>query len=280
MKQHLLSALFLCFFASTSIAQDSQTAKPSGQAGCPDCNQHADAAGVVAAPKELSAQVNCPVSGEALEDRNTFFDFEGQRIYTCCKKCLKKASSTPEKTVLAMYKDGVQLENVQTTCPVSGNKLENRNLFVQIYNKRIYVCSDTCKTKAGADPAKYLDVLQGRHPQVKCAVMGGKVRESSPFIVQGVLIKQCCPGCEPKFRADPATHFAKLAKNGAVVEQASTICMVMTDKPTLRTHFVTLGSRRYFFCCEPCVLSFIENPQSFIDAEIERLKSEASSKKK
>lgn len=264
MKTFLISALLTSLALTPSFAQETKTPAPTEQAGCPDCNQHADDAGVVAAPKVLRAQTNCPITGDVLEDRDTYIDYEGHRIYVCCKKCVRKAKAAPAKVAHAMYMDGVQLENLQTTCAVSGKKLENQDQFVQVYNKRIYVCSNSCKMKAAVDPSKYIDVLAGRHAQEKCAVMGGEVSEKSPFVVQGVLVKQCCPGCEDKFRADPAAHFAKLEKAGAIVEQASKTCMVMLDKPTMRTHFVTLGSRRYFFCCEPCVLTFMENPAVFL----------------
>jgi YHS domain-containing protein len=264
MKSFLTTTLLCLFAALPAFAQETEKPTPTEQAGCPDCNQHADDAGVVAAPKVLRAQTNCPITGDVLEDRDTYIDYEGHRIYVCCKKCVKKVNAAPAKVAHAMYVDGVQLENLQTTCAVSGKKLENRDKFVRVYNKRIYVCSNSCKMKAAVDPSKYIDVLAGRHAQEKCAVKGGKVSEESPFVVQGVLVKQCCPSCETAFRADPAAHFAKLEKAGAVVEQASKTCMVMVDKPTIRTQFVTLGSRRYFFCCEPCVLTFMEAPEAFL----------------
>ena len=243
MKTLLISALLTSLALTPSFAQETTTPAPTPteQAGCPDCNEHADDAGVVAAPKVLRAQTNCPITGDVLEDRDAYIDYEGHRIFVCCKKCVKKANAAPEKVAHAMYMDGVQ-----------------------VYYKRLFVGSAMAKMKVAVDPSKYLDVLAGRHAQEKCAVMGGDVSEKSPFIVQGVLIKQCCPGCEDKFKAEPAAHFAKLEKAGAVVEQASKTCMVMTDKTTVRTHFVTLGSRRYFFCCEPCVLTFMENPQAFL----------------
>lgn len=32
-------------------------------------------------------QTACPVSGETLEDKSVFSDFEGRRVYFCCNKC-------------------------------------------------------------------------------------------------------------------------------------------------------------------------------------------------
>ena len=165
MKTLLISALLTSLALTPSFAQETTTPAPTPteQAGCPDCNEHADDAGVVAAPKVLRAQTNCPITGDVLEDRDAYIDYEGHRIFVCCKKCVKKANAAPEKVAHAMYMDGVQLENLQTTCAVTGKELKNRDHFVQVYNKRIYVGSAMAKMKVAVDPSKYLDVLAGRH---------------------------------------------------------------------------------------------------------------------
>lgn len=47
-------------------------------------------------------QINCPVSGEELEDSAIFTDFEGRRIYFCCNKCEKSFKADPQKYLKKM----------------------------------------------------------------------------------------------------------------------------------------------------------------------------------
>lgn len=42
-------------------------------------------------------QTVCPVSGEALEDRKSFSDYKGRRVYFCCDKCIPAFEKEPAK---------------------------------------------------------------------------------------------------------------------------------------------------------------------------------------
>ena len=42
-------------------------------------------------------QTACPVSGEELEDKVVFSDFEGRRVYFCCNKCQATFAKDPQK---------------------------------------------------------------------------------------------------------------------------------------------------------------------------------------
>ena len=42
-------------------------------------------------------QTICPVSGETLEDKSVFSDFEGRRVYFCCNKCKSMFPKDPQK---------------------------------------------------------------------------------------------------------------------------------------------------------------------------------------
>ena len=46
----------------------------------------------------------------------------------------------------------------QTTCPVSGDKID-KNVFVEYKGKKVYFCCADCKGKFLADPEKYLAKL-------------------------------------------------------------------------------------------------------------------------
>jgi len=222
----------------------------------------------------LVAQTTCPISGEELEDHDAYIDYEGHRIYTCCKKCAKKVAKKPEQIALAMYQKGVALENIQTTCPVSGEVLEDHDTFVKVYNKTIYTCCKKCAKKVKADPAKYLDVMEGRHVQNACAYSGKELDPEEAFVLEGFNAGACCPKCVGKAEADPATFFAKLEEQNMVVEYASADCLVMPGKPVNRSHFATIGSKRYFFCCEACTLKFMQNPAKFLSGDVAKASME------
>lgn len=47
-------------------------------------------------------QTNCPITGEELEDKSIYSDFEGRRIYFCCKKCVGTFAKDPQKVLNEM----------------------------------------------------------------------------------------------------------------------------------------------------------------------------------
>ena len=218
----------------------------------------------ITVPTTLGAQTTCPISGEELEDRDNFVDYEGHRMYVCCKKCKKKATALPEKVAFELYRQGVELENIQTTCPVSGEQLEDKDNFVKLYNKTIYVCCKKCIKRATADPAKYLDKMGSRTAQKKCAVKGGDIDPEANFVVQGFTVGQCCPGCEKKWAADPAAHFVKLEKENVVLEPATMICPVMPGMNGNKKFPVTLGAKRYYLCSNKAAMMFALDPDKYL----------------
>ncbi len=225
----------------------------------------AKAAPAVQQPTEFAPQTTCPVSGEELEDRDLWVDYQGHRVYLCCKKCNKKFQAFPDRYLFEMYQQGVAPENVQETCPVSGDDLEDRDNFVQYLNLRIYTCCKKCKRKVAKDPATWLDELEGRHPQEKCAVRGGKVKEEDSFLVEGVRVRQCCAGCEKKWRADPAKYFHELEEQKVVLEADPGTCLLhpgATDAG--RDWFVTVGPRRYWFHSLDELTRFFANPTKYL----------------
>jgi YHS domain-containing protein len=276
--KYLIPLLFLTF--GQGFAQETEAPAPAAHedcsAGCADCVEATDAP---ALPTTFVPQTVCAISGEELEDRDSYFDYEGHRIYTCCKKCAKKVSKKPEQIALAMYAKGIALENLQTTCVVSGEELEDRDSFVKVYNKTIYTCCKKCKKKVAANPSKYLDVMAGRKIQDACAYSGMGLDPEVSFIVTGMSAGACCPKCVGKAKADPAAFFAKLEENNMVVENAATECAVMPGKPVSRQHFVTLGSKRYFFCCAPCSVMFAKSPEKFLSGEATKASMKADAEK-
>ena len=111
-----------------------------------------------AAPKQLKPQSLCPVMGGKI-DSTVFADLQGQRVYFCCGKCPPKFKADPDTYFKKVAEQGVLFENVQTTCPVSGEKLENKSIFVDYQGRRIDFCCKKCVADFEKDPKKYLSMM-------------------------------------------------------------------------------------------------------------------------
>ena len=119
---------------------------------------NAKEAGEKEAPKELKNQTVCPVMGGKI-DSTIYTDIQGQRVYHCCPMCSKKLKADPDKYFKKAAEQGVLFENIQTTCPVSGEELEDKSIYTDYEGRRIYFCCKNCRGKFNADPQKYLSKM-------------------------------------------------------------------------------------------------------------------------
>lgn len=218
-----------------------------------------------AAPKakELAAQTVCPIGGKPI-DRAHFADYEGQRVYFCGQDCSAKFLEFPDKHLYAMFAKGERPENVQSACPVSGEKLERADCYFEVWNKRIYTCCEKCLAKVKADPAPYLDVLEGRKAQATCPVSDMPVDGKSTVTVQGQTVALCCPKCAETVQKAPDQYFAQLAKSKQVAKPAAMHCAVMDEPVETKEFFVTYQGRRIYFCCLKCIPAFAKSPQKYL----------------
>jgi len=119
-------------------------------------------------PQELKQQTHCPVMGGKI-DSSLYTDIQGQRVYHCCPMCSKKLQADPDKYFKKAAEQGVLFENIQTTCPVSGKKLEEKSVYTDYEGRRIYFCCKKCRGTFAKDPAKYLSKLDEPAPSQKTA---------------------------------------------------------------------------------------------------------------
>ena len=112
-------------------------------------------------------QTACPVSGKKI-DKASYVDYQGQRVYFCCDNCPAKFKADPETYFAKLAADGVTLENIQTTCPVSGETLGEGDMgepVAHAYKGRtVMLCCPSCIKKFDKEPAKYLAKLPGEQP--------------------------------------------------------------------------------------------------------------------
>lgn len=113
---------------------------------------------------QTKAQATCPVSGEKIDTRYSV-DVQGQRVYFCCAKCPAEFRADPEKYLARIAESGARLENIQVTCPVSGENLatdtQGTPVEVQYRGRTVRLCCKNCVPKFEADPARYLATLPG-----------------------------------------------------------------------------------------------------------------------
>jgi len=112
-------------------------------------------------------------------------------------------------------------------------------------------------------PKQAMQVAKTLVAQTVCPISGEELDAEEAFAIEGFNAGACCPKCVGKAEADLVTFFAELEERNMVVEYASTDCLVMPGKPVNRSHFATLGAKRYFFCCEPCTMTFMKNSEKF-----------------
>ncbi len=116
----------------------------------------------LAGAAEKKPQATCPVSGKPV-DKSVYVDYQGQRIYFCCANCPKEFRKNPEKYFAKFEAEGIELENIQTACPVSGEKLGEHGEAASIRYKgrTVKFCCPACEKPFRAEPEKYLNQLPG-----------------------------------------------------------------------------------------------------------------------
>lgn len=117
-----------------------------------------DNAETTKAPAELKHQTLCPVMGGKI-DSSAYTDIQGQRVYHCCPMCSKKLKADPDKYFKKAAEEGILFENIQTTCPVSGEELTDKSVYTDFEGRRVVFCCEKCIAKFNEDPAKYLKKL-------------------------------------------------------------------------------------------------------------------------
>lgn len=110
------------------------------------------------APKELKNQTHCPVMGGKI-DSTVYTDIQGQRVYHCCPMCSDKLKADPDKFFKKAAEEGVLFENIQSTCPVSGEILEDKSVYSDYEGRRVVFCCKKCRGTFNEDPEKYLKKL-------------------------------------------------------------------------------------------------------------------------
>jgi YHS domain-containing protein len=102
----------------------------------------------------FKSQTHCPVMGGEI-DSTVYTDIQGQRVYHCCPMCSDKLKADPDKYFKKSAGQGILYENIQTSCPVSGEKV-NDSVFVDYDGRRVHFCCEMCIADFAKKPNEYL----------------------------------------------------------------------------------------------------------------------------
>jgi YHS domain-containing protein len=172
-------------------------------------------------------QTKCPISGEAVNDKQTS-DVGGVKVGFCCENCKKKVDDAKDldgKAALVFSNDafgkgfakaGADDKLSKATCPMSGHAV-NAESFVEFNGGKVYFCCNDCVKGFSADDAAQVSkanmqlVSTGQFVQKGCPMSGGKVKDDQAVEVGGAKVAFCCGGCKGKAeKADEASRVAMI----------------------------------------------------------------------
>lgn len=116
-------------------------------------------------PKKLHDQELCPIMGKKI-NKKFYADIQGQRVYFCCPKCDEKFKADADSYFKKAAADGVQFENIQKICPVTGEPI-SKKASEDWEGRRVYFCCKMCQPVFAKDPLKYLKRLDMPADSVK-----------------------------------------------------------------------------------------------------------------
>jgi hypothetical protein len=174
----------LCIVSDEPLEADAVTVTVEGEtfkACCKKCaakveKDHAKYSAKLAEKQKAAQLANyplktCAVSKEELGSMGEPVQLmlEGTLVQLCCKSCTKKAMAKPaemaQKVKDAAY--AAQQKTANTTCPVGGEKLEDKVVEVMFGTKLVRFCCEKCAAKFEQEPAKYQDKLAPAAEQPK-----------------------------------------------------------------------------------------------------------------
>jgi YHS domain-containing protein len=145
----ILSSIFFALFAFITSSAFSQSndccAKEKASQCCAENKSCCDKEGNAGGDTSVAGSMTCPVSGEAIgEGQGIKFGYYGKDYTFCCEGCVAKFKKEPMNYI-----------KEELTCPVMGEKIESKDVFVMHEGTKYYLCCKSCNKKFESDPDKY-----------------------------------------------------------------------------------------------------------------------------
>jgi YHS domain-containing protein len=117
-------------------------------------------------------------------------------------------------TGLAIAKTPKAAKHPQTTCPVTGEKI-NKDFYTDFQCQRIYFCTAGCKDAFAKEPEKYMKKIADENVllesiQKLCPVTGKEINKKFHKDYKGRRVYFCSAACIAEFKKNPDSFLAKL----------------------------------------------------------------------
>ena len=171
----------------------------------------------------------CLVSGDALggEDMGEPVDkiHAGKLYRFCCKGCVKEFNKQPEAFVAKVDAAVVQQQRAGyplTTCPVSGDELDENAVAMVHGTRLVMLCCGGCVRKVGAGADKilreidlaYIKQQRETYPLHTCVVDDEALGDDILDELHGLqLVRFCSKKCLREFGVHPRKYMIKLDAN-------------------------------------------------------------------
>ena len=178
-----------------------------------------------------------------------------------------------------------------TTCPISGESLENG--VDAVANGRLArFCCEKCVAKFKKNPQTIIDKIDkaviaaqlASYPMKTCPISGeelGDMGEPLNMVHGTRLVRLCCKGCVKKFEADPSQAIEAINLELIKVQRVSypfDRCLI-SDEPLEDPIDQLYGTTLVRFCCKSCIKEFKKDPVAVV-AKVTAARAAASAKTK
>jgi len=165
-----------------------------------------------------------------------------------------------------------------TTCPISGEKLDDKHVDFVVAGRMVRTCCDDCKAKVMKDPTeafKKIDAAviadqKAAYPLTTCPISNEKLGDKAVDKVWGTrLVRFCCADCAKEFDKDPKATMAKVDAAYIQAQKAAyplKKCIVSGEElggmgePVEKLYGTTLVR----FCCASCARSFEKDGDKYM----------------
>lgn len=164
---------------------------------------------------------------------------EGEKKEKKSKQAPKAKAEKVEAKFMGMG-DGIE------TCPVTGEKIMNKDISGKFFGRTVYFCCPGCLEKAQKNPLMYVKKTQ------KAQVAAVKA-----------MAKPAATAHDAEHHAAPAPQDAgKFLGKGDGIET----CPV-TGEPVNKNVKAEIWGRTVYFCCEGCIETVKKNPELYLKKE-------------
>ena len=158
----------------------------------------------------------CPVTGEKTVAKH-FVKHGDEKIYLCCKSCVKKAKKEPKGLFAKAYPTAKNTDVKNAKCPIMGGEAK-KAVKTTFQGHVVHFCCPGCDKSFLREPNKHLAKLTSKKKledlgNKTCIVMTmEKIKSDSFVIYNNKIINICCPGCADDFAKDPKKYLSAYEK--------------------------------------------------------------------